>query len=121
MWRGKFACGPDDYSLVFAMNAPSENSQRLSLPHAVEAEREILAAALVDPNSVDTIIEHEIGEEDFYVSRHGMVFAAMRRVHERHGTIDEVTLAQQMKDMGCLLYTSPSPRDATLSRMPSSA
>ena len=25
------------------------------------------------------------------------------------------------KDIGCLLYTSPSPRDATLSRMPSSA
>ena len=25
------------------------------------------------------------------------------------------------KDMVCLLYTSPSPRDATLSRMPSSA
>ena len=25
------------------------------------------------------------------------------------------------KDMDCLLYTSPSPRDATLSRMPSSA
>ena len=24
-------------------------------------------------------------------------------------------------DGGCLLYTSPSPRDATLSRMPSSA
>ena len=26
-----------------------------------------------------------------------------------------------LTDMGCLLYTSPSPRDATLSRMPSSA
>ena len=26
-----------------------------------------------------------------------------------------------MKAQGCLLYTSPSPRDATLSRMPSSA
>ena len=25
------------------------------------------------------------------------------------------------RDLGCLLYTSPSPRDATLSRMPSSA
>ena len=25
------------------------------------------------------------------------------------------------KGLGCLLYTSPSPRDATLSRMPSSA
>ena len=27
----------------------------------------------------------------------------------------------KMEDMCCLLYTSPSPRDATLSRMPSSA
>ena len=26
-----------------------------------------------------------------------------------------------LRDIGCLLYTSPSPRDATLSRMPSSA
>ena len=26
-----------------------------------------------------------------------------------------------VKSGGCLLYTSPSPRDATLSRMPSSA
>ena len=26
-----------------------------------------------------------------------------------------------VQDKGCLLYTSPSPRDATLSRMPSSA
>ena len=29
--------------------------------------------------------------------------------------------AQLYKDKDCLLYTSPSPRDATLSRMPSSA
>ena len=34
------------------------------------------------------------------------------------------TLEKEVKDLGldtCLLYTSPSPRDATLSRMPSSA
>ena len=29
--------------------------------------------------------------------------------------------AEGVRNMGCLLYTSPSPRDATLSRMPSSA
>ena len=29
--------------------------------------------------------------------------------------------SQQQLDMACLLYTSPSPRDSTLSRMPSSA
>ena len=28
---------------------------------------------------------------------------------------------QDIQHIGCLLYTSPSPRDATLSRMPSSA
>ena len=31
-----------------------------------------------------------------------------------------ITLTKR-HDMPCLLYTSPSPRDATLSRMPSSA
>ena len=35
--------------------------------------------------------------------------------HVREGTLDFVLLKP------CLLYTSPSPRDATLSRMPSSA
>ena len=30
-------------------------------------------------------------------------------------------LEEELDAMGCLLYTSPSPRDATLSRMPSSA
>ena len=30
-------------------------------------------------------------------------------------------VGQNGAPMGCLLYTSPSPRDATLSRMPSSA
>ena len=32
---------------------------------------------------------------------------------------DKLSLNHEIKD--CLLYTSPSPRDATLSRMPSSA
>ena len=35
-----------------------------------------------------------------------------------HNTGDGLKMAL---DIGCLLYTSPSPRDATLSRMPSSA
>ena len=30
-------------------------------------------------------------------------------------------IAVRVSSGGCLLYTSPSPRDATLSRMPSSA
>ena len=34
--------------------------------------------------------------------------------------VDEPSTSESI-DWGCLLYTSPSPRDATLSRMPSSA
>ena len=38
---------------------------------------------------------------------------------------DDVEIAVELRtdddDLICLLYTSPSPRDATLSRMPSSA
>ena len=32
-----------------------------------------------------------------------------------------IPMPQEGPNKGCLLYTSPSPRDATLSRMPSSA
>ena len=34
---------------------------------------------------------------------------------------DFMVLTESLKDDACLLYTSPRPRDATLSRMPSSA
>ena len=35
--------------------------------------------------------------------------------------LDEIKVQKNDKHTNCLLYTSPSPRDATLSRMPSSA
>ena len=34
---------------------------------------------------------------------------------------DETEIGEKVHNYTCLLYTSPSPRDATLSRMPSSA
>ena len=36
-------------------------------------------------------------------------------------TLAKLETGLPLYPMGCLLYTSPSPRDATLSRMPSSA
>ena len=38
-----------------------------------------------------------------------------------NGTILSVDLTDKITSYGCLLYTSPSPRDGLLSRMPSSA
>ena len=34
---------------------------------------------------------------------------------------DDVSAVERIECLGCLLYTSPSPRDRTRSRMPSSA
>ena len=42
-------------------------------------------------------------------------------INEEMAKYDCVVLTQDWHPKGCLLYTSPSPRDATLSRMPSSA
>jgi len=37
------------------------------------------------------------------------------------GSLGKIDFIHGVLNVGCLLYTSPSPRDATLSRMPSSA
>ena len=53
----------------------------------------------------------------------GMAFISLKDRHKNEG----VDLAKQLVKLGftlcgtCLLYTSPSPRDGLLSRMPSSA
>ena len=45
---------------------------------------------------------------------------AYGQIIEKNGSI-YIKYNQKEEDMDCLLYTSPSPRDGLLSRMPSSA
>ena len=62
----------------------------------------------------DVTISHEVWESAF-----GKSFTTAL---DKGGLLDWGDHeARTLEDMGCLLYTSPSPRDATLSRMPSSA
>ena len=49
------------------------------------------------------------------------VMPFLRNVTEGRGVPDERLAVVAEQYALCLLYTSPSPRDATLSRMPSSA
>ena len=56
--------------------------------------------------------------EVFIQSKKGLPFKHVGSVH----AFDKEMAVQNARDLyTCLLYTSPSPRDATLSRMPSSA
>ena len=54
-----------------------------------------------------------------------MVMLIRVRFIEFHGDVEPVYLAVELQGgfffRGCLLYTSPSPRDLSTSRMPSSA
>ena len=47
--------------------------------------------------------------------------ASSATVRSAMGALERRGLLHQPHTSACLLYTSPSPRDATLSRMPSSA
>ena len=57
-------------------------------------------------------------EDSGFILRGDYDFILVKGTHKKraHG---KLKVSDKAKD--CLLYTSPSPRDATLSRMPSSA
>jgi replicative DNA helicase len=75
------------------------SSPSAAMPHSTEAEREVLAAVFIDGGAFDLINEH-VTSSDFYHERHQLVFESMRRVQERNGSVDFVTLNQELKDAG---------------------
>jgi replicative DNA helicase len=73
-----------------------------SLPSQdLDAERSVLGAMLLDANAVVELID-ELGPTDFYHPGHGKIFDAMRTLYGRSQPIDEVTVAAELKAMGCL-------------------
>ena len=67
-------------------------------------------------------------KQDLYLSLKGKIDAQIQRIKEEESSPKNTTLyfstlieSKNLVEKTCLLYTSPSPRDATLSRMPSSA
>ena len=49
------------------------------------------------------------------------IYKSYRNIGFETQVLNDITLHINEGDYVCLLYTAPSPRDATLSRMPSSA
>ena len=66
-----------------------------------------------------TLAQHEVDKQGF----ENRISILDRQINNRDQTIDtlQLKLASQNGANACLLYTSPSPRDRTRSRMPSSA
>ena len=55
------------------MPSADPSGASLRMPHALEAEREVLAAVLIDQNVMDTLSE-KLRAEDFYLERHQLLF-----------------------------------------------
>ena len=81
-------------------------------------EKNRQAKLLSDAKDERARLEREAARlEQKFEANEALLVVAEEQLRERLGSLNEIFghLA------GCLLYTSPSPRDATLARMPSSA
>ena len=96
-----------DYALVRQI-IEAQNLQHL-LYGTSEAKKVTLQFWVKSPKTGTHIVELYHGDADYFNSQSYTISTA--------DTWQKVTVTFD----GCLLYTSPSPRDATLSRMPSSA
>lgn len=68
------------------------------MPQSLEAEREVLSSILLDPNCIEEVISTSLDASDFYLSKYGLVYSAMREVYAAEGTVDEVMLTQYLRD-----------------------
>ena len=101
----------------------SDVAARLSLPVEPVSAMDGYAARMADCGSVGTTLTR-IGESAAGRPWTGTLGAG-QAVRIFTGAVipdgADCIILQEDVDASCLLYTSPSPRDATLSRMPSSA
>ena len=70
-----------------------------------------------DPSKLDKVydrLDHSFGSQKHLILQADLSLLSNESAHE-------ILIAITGEFNSCLLYTSPSPRDATLSRMPSSA
>jgi replicative DNA helicase len=70
-------------------------------PQNLEAEESVLGGLLVDPESINKIVDL-ITAEDFYKDAHGRIYDAMVGLYEKNEPIDLVTVSSSARDKGIL-------------------
>ncbi len=72
-------------------------------PHNLEAEKSVLGAVLLDERHLHAlIIEEHLRPDHFYREQHAAVFAAMLDLYESNGKIDQLTVAETLRERGKL-------------------
>ena len=77
----------------------SINEESLKLPFNEEAEKAVLGSILLAPHNADKALD-ELRPEDFFVLRNREVFAGMKYLWGRGGSIDVVTVLDALEKLG---------------------
>lgn len=75
--------------------------QPKTLPHSEEAERAVLAAALLDPRLVP-MVSGRLVDADFYLERHQLLYRAMLELQEAEVGLDLRTLQAKLEQQDLL-------------------
>jgi replicative DNA helicase len=70
-------------------------------PQNLEAEQSLLAGVLIDPESMNKIVD-VVAPDDFYREDHAKIFELMLDLYEKSEPIDLVTMSSAAKDKGVL-------------------
>jgi replicative DNA helicase len=71
-------------------------------PHAMDAERALLGALLLEHNAYEAAVEEGIRAEDFYRPVHGTLFRAIADLHARAEPVDTLTVVDELMKRGQL-------------------
>ena len=115
---GTAGTGADLISLLINLNDISHNQTN-----------SVVRGSTITQKDVDYLAKHVVGDQGYELPKGGIFTRShnLGNIAIGHNAVVEhadanINSANSIAiGNGCLLYTSPSPRDATLSRMPSSA
>lgn len=100
--------GGGDFSDFRRLSEGSQNPKKSIMnlppgavpPHALEAERSLLGAILVQNEAIDAAREVGVEARDFYREAHQRIFEAAEFLADRREPIDLVTLTGALRDRG---------------------
>jgi replicative DNA helicase len=71
-------------------------------PHALDAERAVLGALLLEPSAYEAVVDEGLRPEHFYRPHHGTIFRAVADLHAGAEPIDTLTVVDELLKKGQL-------------------
>ncbi len=85
-------------------NTPQETSSSPGpqiVPQSREAEEALIGSILINPEAYYEVAQF-LKEDDFYIHRHRWIWQVFARLHERRIGVDQLTVSQELEQLGYL-------------------